>query len=210
MEIIIFTIGAFISGAIPFSYLIAKFVKGIDLRKVDSGNVGAFNVYKNVGPIYGIIAGIFDIGKGFLPLALARSSGMNLYEIIPLSVAVIAGHNWTPLLRFQGGQGMAPTLGAFLIISPVEILWAALAFVIGAFLAKYAHPPGWLAKKKNFGGLLGFIVYTTIIFSKPDIGWGVRANYFAVIPALLLKQFQGTARNHAFLQGFLVPKKGKK
>ena len=207
MRIFGLTIFAYLMGAIPFSFLIARAVKGIDIRKVDSGNVGAFNVFKNVGPIYGIIAGILDIGKGFIPVAIAREAGLNLYQLIPITMAVIAGHNWTIFLKFQGGQGLAPTLGAFLNISTVEILWAALAFVIGALLAKIAHPPGWLSKKKNFGGLMGFVVYTTIIFSKPTVSWGVRANYFAVIPVLLIRQFQGTAKKRAFLEGFIVPRR---
>ncbi len=209
MKILGYAILAYFIGAIPFSFLIAKTVRGIDIRRVDSGNVGAFNVFKNVGPVYGIIAGVLDIGKGFVPLAIARSAGLNLYQLVPVTMAVIAGHNWTVFLKFQGGQGMAPTLGAFLNISTVDILWAALAFVIGALLAKFAHPPGWLSKKKNFGGLMGFVVYTTIIFSKPYVSWGVRVNYFAALPVLLIRQFQGTAKKRAFLEGLLVPKRGK-
>ncbi len=209
MQIVPYVFLAYFFGAIPFSFLVAKLARGIDVRYVDSGNVGAYNVFKNVGPLYGIIAGILDIGKGFAPVAMARMAGFNLYEIIPVSMAVIAGHNWSMFLKFQGGQGLAPTLGVFLNISPLEIILAAVAFVIGAIIAKFAHPPGWLSKRKNFGSLMGFVVYTTLIFSKSSISWGVRANYFAVLPVLFLKQLQGTTKKHAFLQGFLVPSRKK-
>ncbi len=209
MQIVPYVFLAYFLGAIPFSFLVAKLARGIDVRYVDSGNVGAYNVFKNVGPLYGIIAGILDIGKGFAPVAMARMAGFSLYEIIPVSMAVIAGHNWSMFLKFQGGQGLAPTLGVFLNISPLEIILAAVAFVVGAIIAKFTHPPGWLSKRKNFGSLMGFVVYTTLIFSKANISWGVRANYFAVLPVLFLKQIQGTTKKHAFLQGFLIPSRKK-
>ncbi|GEM_PF-1208036 len=209
MQIVFYVLLAYFLGAIPFSFIVAKLGRGIDVRYVDSGNVGAYNVFKNAGPFYGVVAGLLDIGKGFAPVAMARMAGFNLYEIIPVSMAVIVGHNWSLFLKFQGGQGLAPTLGVFLNISPLEILLALIAFVTGAIIAKFTSPPGWLSSRKNFGSLMGFVVYTTLIFSKSNISWGVRANYFAVLPVLFLKQIQGTTRKHAFLQGFLLPSRKK-
>jgi len=109
-------IGYFI-GAIPFSFIIAE-IKGFDLRKIGSGNIGGTNVLRNAGPLYGGIAFFLDIFKGFLVVFLTRKFGLNA-QLLAGSFAVF-GHCYPVYLKFKGGKGVATTLGVLLGIYPLS------------------------------------------------------------------------------------------
>jgi glycerol-3-phosphate acyltransferase PlsY len=110
-----FVIGAYLWGAIPSAYLVAKYVKGIDIREFGSGNVGASNVSLHVGKVPGFIQGVFDFAaKGILPVALAGILERDDAVRAAIGLAAIAGHNWSPYLRFTGGRGVAAAIGAVL------------------------------------------------------------------------------------------------
>ena len=108
--------GAYLWGAVPTSYLVGRYRKGIDIREYGSGNVGATNLMTHVGPWTGFIVGVFDcLAKGTLPVLIAR-------ELLDLPVSVqaaaglaaIAGHSWSPYLLFTGGRGVATAVGVIL------------------------------------------------------------------------------------------------
>ena len=110
-----FVIGAYLWGAIPSAYLVAKYAKGIDIREFGSGNVGASNVSLHVGKVPGFLQGMFDFAaKGILPVALAGILERDDAVRAAIGLAAIAGHNWSPYLRFTGGRGVAAALGAVL------------------------------------------------------------------------------------------------
>ena len=110
-----FVICAYLWGAIPSAYLVAKYVKGIDIREFGSGNVGASNVSLHVGKVAGFLQGLFDFAaKGFLPVALAGILERDDAVRAAVGLAAIAGHNWSPYLRFTGGRGVAAAIGAVL------------------------------------------------------------------------------------------------
>ena len=115
---------AYLVGSVPFAYLITKAVRGIDIREVGSGNVGATNVGRALGRNWGILVFALDVLKGFLPaLAALLSHGCRIGEsALPLGVALagfaaVAGHNWPVFLKFRGGKGMATSCGVFLAVS---------------------------------------------------------------------------------------------
>jgi glycerol-3-phosphate acyltransferase PlsY len=114
-------IGSYFLGSIPFGYLVGK-VKGYDLRKEGSGNIGATNVFRVVGKKEGIFAFVLDFLKGFLPV-------MYFFDISVLAgilalIGAIIGHMTTPFLRFKGGKGVATGFGGIVALMPIPALSA--------------------------------------------------------------------------------------
>ena len=108
-------------GSIPTAYLFCHFLKGIDIRKVGSGNVGATNALRVLGKPLGITVLLLDIAKGFIcvvfvaDLVIFQAPPM-MVELVRIlcGVASIVGHNWTIFLKFKGGKGVASTLGVLI------------------------------------------------------------------------------------------------
>jgi glycerol-3-phosphate acyltransferase PlsY len=113
--------GAYFLGSIPFGFLVGK-VKGVDLRKKGSGNIGATNVSRVVGKKEGIFVFILDFLKGFLPV-LYFSDISVLAGILAL-LGSIVGHMTTPFLRFKGGKGVATGFGGIVALMPIPALSA--------------------------------------------------------------------------------------
>ena len=127
---------AYLWGALPTAYLVARFRYGVDIRRYGSGNVGASNYMRQIGPRTGFVVGLFDgFAKGALPILLAKLAGVSLWGQVGLSLAAVVGHNWSPYIRFTGGRGVATAMGAYVGFG----LWPQLALgivVVGLF--------GWL------------------------------------------------------------------
>ena len=124
---------AYLLGSIPNGLLIAR-LKGIDLQKVGSGNIGATNVFRCVGKSWGIAAFVLDAVKGFVPAFVFP----RLMEAAPpwlglaCGLAAVAGHNWPIWLKFKGGKGVSTSAGMLLGIAPaaVGIGFAVFAVVV--------------------------------------------------------------------------------
>lgn len=108
-------------GSIPTAYIFGRVLKGIDIRKFGSGNVGATNALRVLGKGPGITVLILDILKGFMAVVFlgdfvmpGLEAGLEVFARILLGLSCIIGHNWTVYLRFKGGKGMATTLGVLL------------------------------------------------------------------------------------------------
>jgi glycerol-3-phosphate acyltransferase PlsY len=117
-------IGSYWIGAIPFAYIITRLLTGVDIRALGDGNVGARNTFRSVGPLAGVIVGIADISKGMLAVELARSFSGSEEIAMVSGMAAVMGHDFSPFLRFQGGQGMASMVGAFLLLFPLPTVVA--------------------------------------------------------------------------------------
>lgn len=138
-------LGAYLLGSIPFAQVAASF-RGIDLRRVGSGNVGAGNLSREVGWGWGIAAAILDGLKGLLPVWIARRMGLGLGVAGLTGLAAVVGHNWSIFLKGRSGRGLASSVGLLLGIDPVLLVWTG----------------GWsIAGWKIGGGLAGFL------------GWGM-------------------------------------
>ncbi len=127
-------IAAFILGSIPVGYRLPKLLRGIDVRNTGSGNTGFTNVYRAAGAGLGITVLLADMGKGALAIYLARAGGGGEGLAVLAGLAAIAGHVWSPFLRFRGGKGVATTGGVFFTLVPIETGIALLLFlaVVGA------------------------------------------------------------------------------
>ncbi len=104
--------GAYLWGAIPSAYLVARYLRGIDIRRHGSGNMGATNVMNHVGKLSGWLLGTFDcLAKGSLPVFVGGLLDVGMDVRVGAGLAAIAGHNWSPYIRFTGGRGVATAVG---------------------------------------------------------------------------------------------------
>jgi glycerol-3-phosphate acyltransferase PlsY len=132
-------LGAYILGSFPTSYLVAKIVMGIDIREHGSGNPGATNVFRVVGPAAGVITFIVDAAKGLVPVALAGHAfgRTNLAPLVVIGLCAILGHMFTIFLRFKGGKGVATATGVFCALLPQPTGYAFAVFAIVLLLTRY-------------------------------------------------------------------------
>jgi len=130
MELAGLYIFSYLVGAVPTAFLIAKLAKGLDIRQYGSGNVGGSNLFRLMGKGWVVPLSIFEIFlKGASPvwigqylIGLDRSSG--LLMLAPL--LALAGHNWSPYIKFHGGRGIVVAGGSLLALSP----WILAAFLV--------------------------------------------------------------------------------
>ena len=138
---------SYLLGSIPSAYLLGRILKGIDIRRFGSGNVGATNAFRVLGPTWGIIVLILDILKGAISVIWLANFFLNYWDgseiilRIIFGIACISGHNWTLFLRFKGGKGVATTLGVLaglgvaaaelrLILLLVILVWLITFFIL--------------------------------------------------------------------------------
>jgi acyl phosphate:glycerol-3-phosphate acyltransferase len=132
-------VASYFLGSIPTGFLWAK-ARGVDIRTVGSGNIGATNVMRALGKGSGIIVLLIDAAKGFLPVWIAPRVFLGVDGIalqITCCVFVIAGHNWTCWLKFKGGKGIATSAGALLAVLRVPLLCALGAWLVVFVIGRY-------------------------------------------------------------------------
>ena len=122
-------LGGFLLGSIPFGVVLAR-ARGIDLKKVGSGNIGATNAARAMGKKTGIIVLLLDTAKAYVPTLAVLQLGAPPELAAATGFAAFAGHIYSPWLRFKGGKGVACGLGAFLALSPAAAGIAAVACVL--------------------------------------------------------------------------------
>ena len=129
MKIIEVVVFSYLIGSIPFAYIVSKLFSRVDIRAKGSGNAGATNVLRVVGPFAGVVVLLLDILKGLAAVKLAALfiDGRLIYLA---GLAVISGHCWSPFLKFKGGKGVAAALGVLLAIKPVYFFYAVLIWLI--------------------------------------------------------------------------------
>lgn len=133
---LIWTVGAYLVGSIPFGYLIGR-MRGVDVRTVGSKNIGATNVYRTVGKKWGFLAFFCDFLKGFVPTV----SAVCLYGANELAVSVglatVIGHTLTCFMKFKGGKGVATAFGMLMALCPALVGIAFGLFVVTVWLSHY-------------------------------------------------------------------------
>ena len=122
-------VAGFLLGSIPFPYLLTR-RRGIDLRDVGSGNVGATNVLRVSSPATAVTVLALDATKGGLAVWLAEAITRQSTVAVCAGLAAIAGHVYPPWLGFRGGKGMATTAGAFAVLAPAATVVSVAVFVL--------------------------------------------------------------------------------
>ncbi len=129
---------AYLLGSIPFGAILAKLFGSGDIRKSGSGNIGATNVARVVGPAAGLLTLLLDIAKGASAILLGGPfSEHSATTAMLLGVAVLLGHCYPVWLKFKGGKGVATALGVFLMLAPLAALCALFVFIVVSFAWHY-------------------------------------------------------------------------
>ncbi len=126
---------AYLIGAIPFSAIIATF-KGVDLRRVGSGNYGATNVYRALGLNYALFVFMLDALKGTAVVYLTMSMFTSPVLHVLIGFTAIFGHTFSLFLGFKGGKGVATAAGVFAILAPKPFLITFLVVIAVIYLTK--------------------------------------------------------------------------
>ena len=135
---VLVVLGGYLLGSMPFGYWLVRLLKGKDIRKVGSGNIGATNVWRTYGKAYGIPIVVLDVAKGFIPALVGTLLVDELVGALAGGAAML-GH-WRPLfLRFQkGGKTVATAGGTFFGIAPLLGVVGLMIWVAVFLLFRYA------------------------------------------------------------------------
>ena len=140
-------VAAYFVGSIPTGYLLAR-ARGVDIRGLGSGNIGATNVFRVLGKTAGVIVLLIDALKGFVPakFLLIGATPENLeYHAMVAGLFAIIGHNYTCWLRFKGGKGIATSAGVVIALAPMALMIALGAWILVFALSRYVSLASVLA-----------------------------------------------------------------
>ena len=129
---------AYLLGSIPTAYLVGRWVKGIDVRRVGSGTVSGSMVYEHVARWLIVPVALFDIAKAALPTWLGLELGYGEAGAVAAGLAALVGHNWPIFLGFTGGRGLSIFMGSLLVLFPWGGAWLLACVAIGFFLGDSA------------------------------------------------------------------------
>ncbi len=135
-EMAIFLLFSYLLGSVPFGLIFSR-LKGVDPRKMGSGNIGATNVMRAAGKSYGLLTLLCDILKGFLPVYIAKYIGFSESVAALMGFASFIGHILPLSLKFRGGKGVATALGVFLAFNPLASAIALAIFVSVVIIWRY-------------------------------------------------------------------------
>ncbi|VAX32826.1 Acyl-phosphate:glycerol-3-phosphate O-acyltransferase PlsY (EC 2.3.1.n3) [hydrothermal vent metagenome] len=173
--IVVLLIVSYIAGTIPFGLIIAK-SRGIDLRRVGSGNIGATNVLRTVGKKEALFTLTGDLMKGAFAVALMKVSGYGDPYTALAGLVAVTGHDYPVFFRFRGGKGVATSIGALLVYAPyvgllTVLIWLAVIFIfryssLGALTAFTLLPLNMIIFKKGLTGLSLSLLFAILIYIK--------------------------------------------
>lgn len=131
IELLPWVLASYLVGAIPTSYLTVRIVKGQDLRRLGSGNLGATNLYRVLGWRYAVPVALFDVLKGAVPVILfAPRAGDGHLVALLLGAAAVIGHVFPVFLKFRGGKGVATAAGVVLGMAPWAFMIALVTWAV--------------------------------------------------------------------------------
>jgi glycerol-3-phosphate acyltransferase PlsY len=122
-------VGAYLVGAVPVGFLVARAL-GVDVRRHGSGNIGATNVLRSVGRGPAVATLLADVAKGYVAAWIGSLAGPDPVWAGLGAVLAVVGNCWPVFLRFRGGKGVATGLGACLRVMPLAIIPAAVVFAV--------------------------------------------------------------------------------
>ena len=190
------TIGAYLLGSVPASYLAARFFRGIDLTQYGTGQVGGGNLWRMTSWKLGLPVGLFDLCKGMVMVWAAQAAGLAVAQQLVIGSAAIIGHNWPIFLRFSGGIGIGTTIGVVLILPIINSItpWASVAFfaiiLIGSIVLRSSPLPALAATA-----------------ALPSVSWGVQEAlpvtmaYLAIPVIIIIKRLTAPSSSNTATVG---------
>ena len=181
MNEVLLIVVAYLIGSVPTAVWISKFFFGIDIRDYGSGNAGATNTYRILGPKWGTIVMIVDMVKAIIAVKLALFLPFADNEIylvnmqLGLGLAAVVGHIFPIWADFRGGKGIASLFGMVLGIQPNVALCCVGVFILVLYLTRWVSLSSILAS-------IAFPVFILVIFNEPEKLYRV----FAITVAMLV------------------------
>jgi glycerol-3-phosphate acyltransferase PlsY len=161
-EVLLVLLLAYLFGSVPAGVLVAR-TYGVDIRKVGSGNIGATNVLRALGPGPALVVAFFDVFKGGIAVLIARASGLEAWLLGGVALAAILGHNYSLFLGFKGGKGVATSFGTLLFLDPVLSLWTLPVGVSVMLITRYV----------SAGSMAGSVAATVLALALGRPPWEV-------------------------------------
>ena len=192
-----FLLAGYMIGSIPFGVILSR-SRGVDLRKVGSGNVGATNVSRVLGPRWGILCFVLDVGKGAGPVLaagalLSRPQGlppaMHQAAWLVAGCGAILGHVFSPWLGFRGGKGVATSLGVVLGIFPYFTYAALCAFGVWIIVT-------WWSRYVSLGSIVAALSFLPLLAALNWPPWRLwpMCTFAAIMVALILVRHRDNIR----------------
>ena len=153
-------VASFLVGAIPWGYLVGRFVANVDLTTVGSGGTGATNVLRTLGARASAAVFVLDFAKGLLPVAVARYLGFDPWWVALAGVMAVVGHCWSPFIGFKGGKGVATGAAAAMALFPPALI--ALPFMAAVV---------WATRYVSLGSLVAAGIATVLALAAAWRGW---------------------------------------
>jgi len=176
---------AYLVGSVPTALLMGRILKGVDVRNCGSGNVGAANTFRVLGPVPGVVCLLLDAGKGVLAVLViavifshASPLSLTMTKILGGAVAIL-GHIFPVWIGFKGGKGVGTGAGVLFSLLPLEAAGAFIFFVLVVALTRYI----------SLGSMLGAIFMAAAILVE-KFGFGLKVPpefvYLTIILCLLI------------------------
>jgi glycerol-3-phosphate acyltransferase PlsY len=172
----------FALGALPFGLWVGRWARGVDIREHGSGNLGATNVYRTLGPGLGLTVFALDLAKGVAAVLAGRAlagpafpGGAESAGLVGALTAVL-GHSFTPLAGFRGGKGAATAAGAMLAATPAASSVALVGFVLAVVLTR----------RISVGSLTAAVLLGALLWVAPFAWQGPAAAWVGTGVALLI------------------------
>ena len=194
---------SYLLGAIPFGYLLVKFVRGEDIRLSGSGNIGATNVARSGARGLGALTLLLDVLKGLVAVWIAAALAASSYNrcagvsevfglpcIPPLRLMSLAalfavlGHIFPVWLKFKGGKGVATALGVFALLFPKAVVISLAIFIIVLALSRYV----------SLGSILAALAFPVAAYFLYHPDWISLSLTAAVSAVVILKHHQNVRR----------------
>ncbi|MEE8638460.1 MAG: glycerol-3-phosphate 1-O-acyltransferase PlsY [Candidatus Margulisiibacteriota bacterium] len=167
--------GSYLLGSIPFSHIFPK-LKGKDIKKGGTKNIGASNVLVVAGPFMGALALIGDIAKGYLAVSLAAYYSPNPWLGVFAGIAAIVGHDFSLFLKFKGGKGVATTGGVLIAFDPILAFIVFLLWILLIIVSRYFIPSTliiaaslplmmWVLGKRIEFVIFGVLAFVLILYA---------------------------------------------
>ncbi len=137
MKLAFLSLAAFLIGSMPFGQIMAG-IRGIDLQKVGSGNIGATNVLRTTGKLPALATLAGDFAKGMAAVLLARYFDTGIVSQGAVGIMAVLGHNYSIFLKFRGGKGVATSLGVLSIYAPPAALTTVIIWLMTVALTRYS------------------------------------------------------------------------
>ena len=157
-ELLAWMLGAYLLAGIPVGLLIGL-ARGVDLREVGSGNIGATNAVRALGKAWGLLVFALDVAKAGVPVALCLSRIEDPRQIALVALAAILGHVFPVYLRFRGGKGVACAFGVFMVLAPKAALIGMLVWLQTL----------WLTRISAVGSLTATLVIVAACWIDPAV-----------------------------------------